>query len=464
MMSQYSSKFLNFRRHFYLFLIVFALLSGGCSSIGIIANEPVEQLPSGEQRYTQQQAGGDTLLVLAFSGGGTRAAALSYGVLEELRDTHYQADGREIRLLDEVDSISSVSGGSFTSAYYGLFGDQIFEDFKDVFLYKDVQGELTSLIFGFFELLGRMFSTTSRTEVAIDYYDKHIFRGKTFADLQKAGGPLILINATDLNSRGQFIFVQPQFDFLCSDLSQLKVARAVAASSAVPVLFAPVLLERHPDCNFQKPEWLADAEIRAKQEGDRRLQESIDSLNFYLDKDNPPYVTLQDGGITDNLGLRTLLRNVSLSGGAQKVYNRTHKQSTLPRQLVVMVVDASTTSETDIGRNRVLPTIKDTMSALTDIQLHLYNTETNVLLKQQLMQWTEAISTAEHLVTPYFIELDVADIGDPEKRLYFNNIPTSFSLEKEQADMLINTARRLLQKNPEYQKLLHELGADTSAI
>ncbi len=464
MMSQYSSKFLNFRRLFYLFLIVFALLSGGCSSIGIIANEPVEQLPSGEQRYTQQQAGGDTLLVLAFSGGGTRAAALSYGVLEELRDTHYQADGREIRLLDEVDSISSVSGGSFTSAYYGLFGDQIFEDFKDVFLYKDVQGELTSLIFSFFELLGRMFSTTSRTEVAIDYYDKHIFRGKTFADLQKAGGPLILINATDLNSRGQFIFVQPQFDFLCSDLSQLKVARAVAASSAVPVLFAPVLLERHPDCNFQKPEWLADAEIRAKQEGDRRLQESIDSLNYYLDKDNPPYVTLQDGGITDNLGLRTLLRNVSLSGGAQKVYNRTHKQLPLPRQLVVIVVDASTTSETDIGRNRVLPTIKDTMSALTDIQLHLYNTETNVLLKQQLMQWTEAISTAEHPVTPYFIELDVADIGDPEKKLYFNNIPTSFSLEKEQADMLINTARRLLQKNPEYQKLLHELGADTSAI
>lgn len=464
MMSLYSSKLLNFRRIFYPFLIVFALLAGGCASIGKIKNEPVEQLPSGEQRYIQRQPAGDTMLVLAFSGGGTRAAALSYGVLEELRDTHYQADGREIRLLDEVDSISSVSGGSFTSAYYGLFGDQIFEDFKDVFLYKDVQGDLKSMILGFFHLLGRMFSTTSRTEVAIDYYDKHIFRGKTFADLQEAGGPLILINASDLNSRGQFIFVQPQFDFLCSDLSQFKVARAVAASSAVPVLFAPILLERHLDCNFQKPEWLADAEIRAKQEGDRRLQESVDSLNFYLDKDNPPYVTLQDGGITDNLGLRTLLRNASLAGGEQQFYGRTHKQSPLPSQLAVIVVDASTTSETDIGRSRVLPTIKDTISALADIQLHLYNTETNVLLKQQLMQWTEAMSTAEHPVSSYLIELDVAEIGDPEERVYFNKIPTSFTLEKEQADMLINTARRLLQKNPEYQKLLHELGADTSAI
>ena len=146
------------------------------------------------------------------------------------------------------------------------------------------------------------------------------------------------------------------------------------------------------------------------------------------------------------------------------MYDRKFKQSPLPRQLVVIVVNASTTSETDIGKNKTLPGIKDTLSALTDIQLHLYNTETNALLKQQLIQWTETLSTAEHPITPYFIELDVTEIEDPEERGYFNKIPTSFSLEKEQADMLINTARRLLQKNPEYQKLLHELGADTSAI
>ena len=111
-----------------------------------------------------------------------------------------------------------------------------------------------------------------------------------------------------------------------------------------------------------------------------------------------------------------------------------------------------------------MPSITDTLSALTDIQLHLYNTETNALLKQQLMQGAEAMSTAGYSVTPYFIEVDVAATGDPEEMGYFNKIPTSFSLEKEQVDMLINTARRLLRKNPEYQKLLQELGADTSAI
>ncbi len=462
------SKLLNYRSFFWFFLLIAALSAGGCSAIGKVANEPVEQLPRGEQRYSmhhysKQRSTGDTLLLLAFSGGGTRAAALSYGVLEELRDAHYQADGREIRLLDEVDQISSVSGGSFTAAYYGLFGDQIFDDFKDVFLYKDVQGELSSRILGFFDLLGRLFSPVSRTEIAIDYYDEHIFHGKTFADLQEAGGPFILINASDLNAQDQFIFIQPQFDFLCSDLSQFKIARAVAASSAVPVLFAPILIERHPDCNYQKPDWLADAEIRAEREGDRRLQDTVASLNYYLDKDNPPYVTLIDGGVTDNLGLRTLFRNVGLSGGAQKVHERTYKQSP-PKQMVILVVDASTTSETGIGTNTELPSIGDTLTAVTDMQLHLYNTETLTLLKQEMMQWAEAISTTEQPVTPYFIELNLNDVEDSEQKVYFNNIPTSFSLEKEQADRLINTARRLLRNNPEYQKLLQELGASASVI
>jgi len=85
---------------------------------------------------------GDVLLVLAFSGGGMRAAALSYGVLEELRDARFAVDGSERRLLDEVDLITSVSGGSFTSAYYGLFGDRIFTDFEPRFLRRNLQRRL----------------------------------------------------------------------------------------------------------------------------------------------------------------------------------------------------------------------------------------------------------------------------------------------------------------------------------
>jgi NTE family protein len=325
-------------------------------------------------------------------------------------------------------------------------------------LYKNVQDYLTIRVLGLLHFLKRRFSTTSRSEIAIDYYDKHIFRGKTFADLHKSGDPFILINASDLTSRSQFPFIQLLFDFFCSDLSQFKVARAVAASSAVPLLFQPILIEKHTDCNYQKPEWLTEAENRAEAKGDHRLKESIKSLNYYLGKGKYPYATLVDGGISDNLGLRTLLLSTQLTGEMIQRYERSLQQLRLKR-VVVILVNAATHSDTHIGKSRILPSLSNTLNAVTDMQFHLYNTETKSLFKHQLKQWVENISTEEHPITPYFIELNEAQIEDPEKRAYFNNIPTSFKLDKEQVDMVIDTAGVLLRQNPEYQKLLHELDA-----
>ena len=94
-----------------------------------------EQLPPGLRVADEAGQNSDHLfVVLAFSGGGTRAAALSYGVLRQLRDVRFHVDATgapvacapagspkckamERTLLDEVDVISSVSGGSFTAAY-----------------------------------------------------------------------------------------------------------------------------------------------------------------------------------------------------------------------------------------------------------------------------------------------------------------------------------------------------------
>ncbi len=448
-------------RTFFILLLIFL---NGCSAIGKVENVSVEKLPTEDQysfeNYYSKHPTGDIMFLLAFSGGGTRAAALSYGVLEELRDTSYQHGAHEVRLLDEVDRISSVSGGSFTSAYYGLFGEQIFDDFKEVFLYKDIQGDLSGMIFGIFNIIPRIFSTSSRTELAIRYYDKHIFHGKTFADLEKSDGPLILINASDLNSESQFTFMQSEFDFLCSDISQFKVARAVTASSAVPILFPPVLLKRYDSCEYKKPDWLVNAEQQADKESDQRLKQSIDALNYYLKKDNPPYVTLVDGGVTDNLGLRSILKNVQLTGGAEEIYKKLNKHHKKPKYMVIIVVNASTSSEKNIGKSKILPSISDTLAAVTDMQLHLYNTETNSLLKEKFEQWIKSISTDENPVIPYFINLDVTEISDNDDRIFFNNIPTSFSLQKDQVDRLIMLARKILRENPEYQQLLQQLNVN----
>ena len=130
-------------------LALFAVLVlAGCATRPV--NPPITQVePRAGYRFETRQAGStnskETLVVLAFSGGGTRAAAFSYGVLEFLRRTQITlADGRTVRLLDAVDVITGVSGGSFTALAYGLYGEKLFDDYEKRFLKRDVQGELIS--------------------------------------------------------------------------------------------------------------------------------------------------------------------------------------------------------------------------------------------------------------------------------------------------------------------------------
>ena len=130
-----------------LFIVLTLFTFAGCTAHYPV-NEPITSIDKeGGYRLAQQRGHPDQSdalsVIMAFSGGGTRAAAYSYGVLEALRDIEINWEGQQRRLLDEVDSISSVSGGSFTAAYYGLFGERIFEDFEEKFLKVDVQGHLT---------------------------------------------------------------------------------------------------------------------------------------------------------------------------------------------------------------------------------------------------------------------------------------------------------------------------------
>jgi len=120
---------------------LFAL--GGCATRP--SNPPIAQAePSVGYRFETRMkdtAKKENLVILAFSGGGTRAAAFSYGALEFLRRTEVVGPkGNTLRLLDAVDVITGVSGGSFTALAYGLYGDKLFADYEQRFLKRDVQG------------------------------------------------------------------------------------------------------------------------------------------------------------------------------------------------------------------------------------------------------------------------------------------------------------------------------------
>jgi len=425
------------------------LLISGCSSYGVIDNKP-QTASSADQGYSFRTSGsrgaGDVALILAFSGGGTRAAALAYGVMLELRDTKLVIDGKPRRMLDEVDTITSVSGGSFTSAYYGLFGDRIFDDFEEVFLKRDLQSQL---IYALFNPL-RWFSSKGRTEIAIDAYQKTVFHNKTYADLQRQDGPLIIINASDLGSGVRFSFIQEYFNLLCSDVDSYPVARAVAASSAVPVLFNPVVLQNYAGCDPDKLDWLAAA--RARLADNPELLQVVEGLDTYSQKDQRKYAHFVDGGITDNLGLRAIYEMVEVAGGVHAFMHSIGRK--IPRYLVVISVNASTDPAQQMDLSNEQPSIEETVKSVSAVQLHRYNAATLELMKNTLPRWAKEMSTPERSVQSYFIQLRFNDIDKPDLLHYFNLVPTSFDLSDEQVEKLIEAGRQLIRSDPEFQKLL----------
>src|SRR6185369_3060677 len=173
----------------------------------------------------------ENLVVLAFSGGGTRAAAFSYGVLEFLRRTEVLApNGGKVRLLDAVDMITGVSGGSFTALAYGLYGDKLFTDYEQRFLKRDVQGELIARALNPAYWGSLASPDWGRSELAAQLYDEILFGGATFADLERGDGPFIVASATDIASGGRVPFHQNVFNVLCADLGAMRLSRVAAAS------------------------------------------------------------------------------------------------------------------------------------------------------------------------------------------------------------------------------------------
>jgi NTE family protein len=428
----------------------------GSAAYSVVKNAPLSN-ETRQQEYSikafeEQWEDSDSVIILTFSGGGTRAAALAYSVMKELRDTITPHSEGNRTLLDEVTHISSVSGGSFTAAYYGLHGNGIFDDFEEAFLRRNVQHALIGRALHPFE----WFNSTGRTEAAAEYYEQILFKGATFADMRAQAGPLIVINASDLACGVRFSFVQEYFNLLCSDLSSFPVSLAVAASSAVPILFNPVVVRNYPDCGSDVPEWLQKARKRTPENHEIALV--VDGVETYFNREKRKYIHLVDGGLTDNLGLRAIYEVIELAGGAIEYTKKTGRNAL--RRIVLISVNASTDSELEMNMTSDEPSIEETVSALSDIQLHRYNASTIQLIQDTLRKWANQLSTPEKPVKGYFIRIGFRDIQESRLRRSFNQTPTSFSLTNEQIDSLLKVGGDLLRNNTEYGRLMADLESE----
>ncbi len=182
-------------------------------------------------------------IVLSLSGGGLRAAAFAHGVLTALESV--KTAGGD--LLDDVALISSVSGSSLTAAYYGVYGREGLARFRSEVLLPGFESGMRLSLYNPANLLRMLGGGINARENFGDTLDRRVFHGATFADIFRGQGPDIRIQATDLYHRVPFPFLPLLFSILCSDLSRYSVADAVAASMAVPVLFAPVVVRTFPE-------------------------------------------------------------------------------------------------------------------------------------------------------------------------------------------------------------------------
>ena len=411
---------------------------------------------------------GDTFLALTFSGGGTRAAAFAYGVLEGLKKTEIVADGKKVRLIDRVDAIAGVSGGSFTAAYYGLFGDKIFEDFEEKFLKKNIQGELTKQLFFNPYNWGRLFSAYfDRSDLLAEYYDKHVFEGATFGDMMKRKGAMVFINATDMVHGTRMAFTQDAFDVICSDLSSFSVARACAASSAVPILLSPITLRNYAgSCEYRLPDILQRA-VEARELPNREFDLANNIVPF-LNAEKKPYIHLVDGGVSDNLGLRVMLEKVTMLGDAWKSLQASNLTSV--HKVIMIIVNAETEIDTRWDRQESIPPFAAMLDSYSSIAISRYNIETVALLKEVVPRWTDEIRRGRCPqgkidTTPgscgdvqfYLVEVKFYALKDASERSYFKRLATSFYLESVDVDKLREAAQRILLESKEFQRFLKDL-------
>jgi len=317
-------------------VLLAAALLAGCATA--FDNQPQNApISAGFVAQMAQDRGivGENTIGLSLSGGGLRAAAFSLGVLQALAE----AGAARTDLFDDVAFLSSVSGGSLTAAHVALHGRAGLDTFRARVLDRDLERDLRlNLLWptNLARLLAGGINDRSNLAATLD---ADVFGGATFADLYRRNKPDVWINATDLYNRTPFPFIPPVFAALCSDLSRLRVSEAVAASMAVPLAFAPVVLRTYPqDCltplPANMPELLADeggvtAGITAS---------AARALQNYRDPKRMRYVKLADGGLTDNQGLTSILIARAVSGTPHGPL--TEADAVRLRHLLFLIVDA----------------------------------------------------------------------------------------------------------------------------
>ena len=442
----------------------------------VIHNEPINEPLAAGAKLISAELGSDvesyhddTVVALSFSGGGMRAAAFSYGVLTDFDET--SVPNRSSSLLDHIDFVTGVSGGSVLAAYYGLKKRKALTDFKQRFLLRNAEEGLQTELSLMTIARGLQGGINDSTQFP-RWLDDNLFDHATFKGLLSERRPRVWINASDIYNRTPFVFGRVTFGALCSDLSTYPVSLAVAASAAVPVVFAPIVIQNYlGSCPTPLPGWVQ--KVRNDASAPPLLKLYANALERYHDG-KVRYVKLLDGGLVDNYGLAafTIARLV-----ADTPYEPLKPEEGVKlRRLLFLVVDAGRAPSGSWADTVEGPTGVNLVTAASDTATELgavgsYSAFEDTMNKWQnmLINWRCHLSLAElrrfgappgwncRDVRLFLARLTFDQLG-PERAAVLDAVETRFKLRPDQVEMLITAGHDALKKNAVFRSFLSSLG------
>lgn len=456
----------------------FALLAllSGCASrdVGPI-NVVTSKAPQAEEEFiTDSGDDGSTVVALSFSGGGMRASAFSYGVLTAFDDLIIDEVPYRRSMVDNVRMISGVSGGSVVAAYFGYKGRDAYRDLDRRFLYQNPEAVMRTSIMSPVTIARALSGGVNDRSTFARWLDRNLFDQAKISSFRSPNAPTVWINASDIYNRTPFLFNHDTFAALCSDLDQLPIADAVAASAAFPVVFNPVVLEtKQSHCDYEQPQWLTRA--LDDPHHSLRLQAYAKALEAYQKNGNLNYVRLLDGGLTDNLGIT----GFALKRAAAKSPHGplSAEEAIKLRHFIFVIADAGRSETENWGRDMDHLPISKLLMAATDTSMSASLRDQIDALRQgvslwrdQLIQYRCGVSLAKvrqvrgttagwncRDVNMIVEHLSFSDLK-PETARELNMVPTRLSLKTDQVDMLVAAGRQVVVDNERLMTAVADIG------
>ena len=421
--------------------------------------------------------GGDELYVgLAFSGGGMRASAFAYGMLEELK-AQGAITGTPNGILDHVRLVSGVSGGSVTAAQFGLWGPKGLEGYRERYLLTNAERYMANSVLNPLTLVKGLSGGANGRATFARYLDETLYRKATFGDLRARSRIKTWINATDMANNTPFLFSPETFDALCSDLSKVPISEAVAASAAFPLVFSPIVLQAHQGkCDYREPDWLTAA--RNNPEATSAMKAQARALESYANPDEVKFVKLLDGGITDNFGTTGLA--VERARAQQPYAPMTPQEAVRMKRMLFLVANAGV--EKDYSWTQKIPgpggpglamsIATASMSAATRSGYDAMKGEVRTW-QEELIEWRCSLPMSEvRRLRGSMADWDCQDVklfvgqasfeGLPKAmRDELNKVPTRLRIKPDQVDLVIEAGRLATRATPEFNGFLASLDGNT---